>query len=140
MKHSEAPRDLDVDVANHELFEKLKDYERSPFYGRTMKDIFIFAMSLGYSEKMRKRLTKRKGTIPEATLDDDEKWLIRTIAIAEEKTLDILFDETKIYEIAEEYANAGIRLLASTLLNDKPGDPSKKLVSNVLSLQKQSRS
>lgn len=136
MKRTEGPRDLDVDLANHELFEKLKNYERSPFYGRTMKDIFIFAMSVGFSEQARKRLSKRKGTIPTATLTDDDDWLIRTIAIAEEKTLDILFDEMKVYEIAEEYANGGIRLLVNTLLDTKPGDPSKKLESNVLKLQK----
>ena len=136
MKQTEGPRDLDVDVANHELFEKLKNYERSPFYGRTMKDIFIFAMSVGFAESARKRLSKRKGTIPRATLTDDDDWLIRTIAIAEEKTLDILFNETKVYEIAEEYANGGIRLLVNTLLDAKQGDPSKKLESNVLKLQR----
>lgn len=138
MKRTGGPRDLDVDVANHELFEKLKDYERSPFYGRTMKDIFIFAMSLGYAEGTRKRLSKRKGSIPRATLTDDDEWLIRIIAIAEDKALEVLFDETKVFQIAEEYANGGIRLLANMVMEAGPGDPAKNLESKLLKIRVES--
>ncbi len=130
---SEAPRELDVDEYHHEQFKNLVQNERSPFYKKTMGDVFIYAMALGYFNNETLPLKKRKGTIP-VTAVKDQLWLIKSIAISKTNYIGILLDEKDIYKIAEEYANGGIVLLYDMVLGDHPGDSDKLLEAQIRDL------
>lgn len=127
---SDAPRELDVDEYHHEKFKDLVQNERSPFYKKTMGDVFIYAMALGYFNNETIPLKKRKGTIP-LTAVKDQLWLIKSIAISKTNYLGVLLNEKDIYEIAEEYANGGIVLLYNMVLGDHPGDSDKLLEAQI---------
>ncbi len=121
------PRELDVDESNHAKFD---DLARSDFFNKKdapMKEVFIYSMTLGYRNKIRVPLRKRKGSIPSATFKGDEPWLIKSIAVAEQKELETLLDIKTIVNIAEEYANGGIALLYDLVFGTSPGDSYKKL-------------
>lgn len=130
MSSDEFPRELAVDKSNHKLFDDLASEDMSPFSKRDapMKDVFLCAMAIGHHNKVRKPLKGgRKGSIPSGTLNDEEKWLIRSIGIAEKKDLEALFDIKEIVTIAEEYANGGIQLLYDLILGGEPGYSYKRL-------------
>lgn len=136
MPSTDTPRELDIDDATHAMYMELVESEVSPFwrgYGRgaPMKDVFVFSVAMGYRNKSRTPLRKRKGSIPFTTFNDDEKWLMKVIAIAERGGLEVLFDEKEVYKIAEEYANAGVRLLHNFVFGEQPGDIDKRIEADV---------
>ncbi len=128
------PRDLDVDEERHELYRELTEAESSPFYERTMKDVFVFAAAYGFYYKAREKLKRKKGTIPMSAFSDPEKWLLMSIAIADQNSLDVLFQVKTIYEIAQEYANGGITILRNAVMSQQPGDAYKRMEIEIRSI------
>jgi hypothetical protein len=127
------PRDLSLDAKNHEKFKELveSDLARalSPFYKKTMKDVFMYALGIGFFDRKRLRLQKKVGTIPVRTLSPRDKALILAIAVVEKGSLDILHGENikEAFDIAEEYANGGITTLYNMVFGDEPGDIDKRM-------------
>jgi len=132
----EEPRDLDVDEERHHLYKELTEVESSPFYDRTMKDVFVFAAAYGFYYHAREKLKKKKGTIPLSAFSTEDRWLLMSIAIADQKSIDVLFDIRQVFEIGQEYANGGITILRNAIISGHPGDPHKVMESelrNILS-------
>jgi len=124
------PRDLALEAGEkHSKVEDLVENKLSPFYRKTMKEVFMYAMGIGFKNGKRVRLKKRKAVIPLSTFVDADRSLIKAIAIAEKKSVDVLFGENvkEIFEIAEEYANGGIDMLSYQVFGEEPGDPDKKM-------------
>ncbi len=127
------PRDISLDSKNHEKFKELveSDLARalSPFYKKTMKDVFMYALAIGFFSRKRQKLQKKIGTIPTRTLSPHEIALLKAIAISEKGSLDVLHDENikEVFEIAEEYANGGINTLYNLVFGDEPGDVDKRM-------------
>lgn len=128
------PRDIALDSQNHEKFKELveSDLARalSPFYKRTMKDVFMYALGIGFFYRKRQKLVKKVGTIPTRTLSPHEIALLKAIAVAEKGSLDVLYGENikEVFEIAEEYANGGITTLYNMIFEEeKPGDIDKRM-------------
>ncbi|MGC8935548.1 MAG: Swt1 family HEPN domain-containing protein, partial [Thermoproteota archaeon] len=127
------PRDLSLDAKNHEKFKELveSDLARalSPFYKKTMKDVFMYALGIGFFNHKRLKLQKKIGTIPLRTLSPSDIALIKAIAVVEKESLDVLHGENikEVFEIAEEYANGGITTLHNMIFGDEPGDVDKRM-------------
>jgi dnd system-associated protein 4 len=124
------PRDIDIEVGDkHEKFEQLIKEVVSPFYGKTMKQVFMFALGVGFKNNKRDPLKKRVGSIPVRALSTADLSILKAIAIAHTKTVDTLFGEniSTMFSIAEEYANGGIDLLYYQIFNPEPGDIDKKI-------------
>jgi dnd system-associated protein 4 len=124
-----------VDVKAHKLFRDLVNEPHSPFYNKDMKDVFIFAMSLGFCMNKRKPLEKKKDIADIDVFKEHEKTLIMCIASKIEGKIDILVDETKVFRIAEEFANGGIDTLHA-LIFEKKGEPVKNLDKEIIELTK----
>lgn len=107
---NEEPRDLCYE--NKELYEKLTREKGSPFFGREYREIFMVAMALGFKNKSMIPLKKKIPQIPLRAFSTEEKWVIKFIAIKEEKNIEILSNLKKAYNIAEEYANGGLKILS----------------------------
>ena len=128
------PRDLDVDDERHQLYRELTEAENSPFYNRTMKDVFVFAAAYGFFYNTRERLKRKKGTIPLSALSEADRWLLISIAIADRNSLDALFNIKEIYEVAQEYANGGITTLRNAIMSQEAGDPYKRIEAEIRSI------
>jgi dnd system-associated protein 4 len=119
-----------IDEAVHEVYQKLtegNDPVDAPF--RTMKDVFMWAASLGYQRGERRPLTGKRVTIFRWAqfLPQTDIPLLKALAIADSGDVNVLLKQDDILTIAEEYANAGIHELQTSVL-DEFGQPLWNLV------------
>lgn len=126
------PRDLAYDKTNEEqgepLIKYLNEYEYSPFKNSTLADIFLYAMALGYHFKDKEPLKKPVRNIPSNALGEHGEWLIISLAVKEMGDLSVLKDFKKIVNIAEEYANGGLKYLLEIIKSSAlDADSEKKL-------------
>lgn len=132
MNEVEAGRDtvaIDEDV--HDIYRQLtegNDPVGVPF--RTMKDVFMWAASLGYERGQRKPLMGKRVTIfrwaqfsPQLDIP-----LLKSIAVSDSNDVHVLLSQNNILSIAEEYANVGIHELHEIVLS-KYGQPLWNLLS-----------
>lgn len=99
------------------------------------KDAFLWAISLGVKYGSRRPLeNKREGLLRWDYLSHDEKQCLCMLALAETGDINVLKDEGSIQEIAEEYANQGVRILKQNVY-DGAGDPLWKLVNLISTLE-----
>lgn len=87
----------------------------SPFYKKTMKDVFMFSLAFGFSKEIRIALDKKTGgaVVPTRVFNDLDISLMKSIAVASTNNADILLPEKKgdFVNIIEEYVNGGFNLL-----------------------------
>jgi dnd system-associated protein 4 len=136
---SGAPRDLSIDESNRENLELLVQSEHSPYWKKSMKDVFLVSAALGFYNGERTPLKRKKSTIPRSVLSDQEMWLLKSIAVSEKRELEILANMKEVLEIAEEYADSGITILRDIVFAGAPGDPSKRLELEARSALEQSK-
>lgn len=93
------------------------------------KEIFMWAVSLGVNKGMKIPLSGNKeGLFFWSRLStDQELTILKLIAIAETNDIDIIKDEAYIQELAEEYANYGIRIINDMIIK-RGGSPLNNLV------------
>lgn len=111
------PHDLSYDKSNSkadDFYSSIKGAITEPssiFYGKRQIDIFLLAMAVGYEEKRRKKVSRHSRSIRRDALSEREVWMMCSVALAEEKTLDLLANPSHVIQICEEYANGGIDTL-----------------------------
>lgn len=132
----EFKRDWDIEEEKHKIYSDLIDRTQklSPFRGKNMADVFIYAMALGFYNKKKRVLEgKKRSSIPFTVLLSRE-WLINTIAIADVGRFEVLLDKDKIAQIGEEYANGGIDILNKMIFGGEPGDAHKRMEAELRSI------
>ena len=124
-----------VDQDVHPIYDKLtsrspKKAEEFPF--ETMKDLFITAACLGAKYDKFLELNKTK-EIFDSTLFNQrtEVPILLSLAFYKTKDTEVLTDSRQVLDIAQGWANGGIRLLEDELLHS-PGMPLVKLVGFIL--------
>ena len=80
--------------------------------GRDKKEQFLLAMAFGFKSRERRVLEQREEFFFLRTLGPDDRAILDAVALQTEGALSVLADEEKVLSIAQEYAHAGIRLLA----------------------------
>lgn len=99
-----------VQLDKHGLFQAWgKDDATAPL--PTLKDAFVFAASVGWSQQRRQPLIKRQHVGFWRSFDSRDVALLQAIAIAEVGDPSIVARQGEVIAIAEEYANGGIDLL-----------------------------
>ncbi len=94
-----------------------------------LKDVFLWAVALGVKAGIRKPLDgSKEGLFRWDNLSNDfEKAALQLLTLADTGDINTIFDVGIVQEIAEEYANEGIRIIKSEII-DAPGDPLFNLV------------
>jgi dnd system-associated protein 4 len=136
------PRDIDLDSGEkRDIVTKLTSDASSPFYEKTMKQVFMYALGIGLKNKRRVPLKKRIGIIPVRALSNEDLAIIKAVAISEKKTIDVLFGENirEMFTIAEEYANGGLDQLAYQVFGPEPGDVNMKMEQPLRDILKNSK-
>jgi hypothetical protein len=111
-KQREARRDIHIDKERREMFNSLQEKEESPLYGASNHDLFMFAFGYGKANTMPEEIQNEKAAFfGRTSLREQQKAVIEAVAVAEERSVHVLQDQRMVYEIAEKYANAGIKLL-----------------------------
>jgi dnd system-associated protein 4 len=124
-----------IDEEVHDIYKRLTDGNDPvgvPF--RTMKDVFMWAASLGYQKGERRPLLGKRVTIfrwaqfsPQVDIP-----LLKAFAVADTGGVEALLNQGDILTVAEEFANSGIRELQATMLDDY-GQPLWNLISRTSS-------
>lgn len=114
-----------IEEAVHDIYRQLSegtDPETAPF--KTMKDVFMWAASLGYRMGERRSLSgKRVMIFRWAQFSNQvDVPLIKAMAISDSNQVGILASQNDILTAAEEYANVGIHELKANLV-DEHGQP-----------------
>lgn len=132
-------RDYYIQEDKHELYKELQESEDSPFTEAELNEIFIFAVAYGSRKAGRTPIDgSGRALFNRGALNDQTLWLIRSIAVAEERTTDVLIDRKQVKEIVEEYANGGITEIHNKVFG--PGDPLIELSDDVIELAKEQNS
>ena len=125
-----------VDTSYHPIYIALTkpsentDREDPPAF-ESMKNLFMLAAFIGFREKKRVELGKDKeGIFAWAQFSQNEDIpLIRSLALAETGTVNVLMDQDEMLTIAEEYANTGI-----VIIRDQVEDMSGNKIMNLVDL------
>ena len=126
-QHLGSGRDsVHIEGSTHGLYVSLTSGSDASF--RTMKDLFMLALSLGHSQGRKAPLKSRREIFrwPVFSVQEDVP-VLRSVAITETGDPAILADQDHLLTIAEEYANAGIAIIQREVV-DAPGTPLDNLV------------
>jgi hypothetical protein len=122
----DAPDRINVEKKDRNLYDKLK--EEDVFKDVSRKEQFLIAMAYGFRSGTKKALGRPKdGFFLAKDMNAEDEALLAAVALHDQNDPDILVDKRKVYEIAEEYAHAGIRILHSKLEGAQYGSLSKRL-------------
>jgi len=119
------PDRLYIDRDDRKLYEKIE--KEDVFKGRTRKEEFLFAMAIGFKNKVKRSLKMKEGFFLTKDLKPEDETLINVIAIWGSNSVEVLLsNKEKVFEIAEEYAHGGIRLLHDSIESTQYGSFSKQ--------------
>ena len=91
-------------------------------------------MAIGFDKGIKTPLKKGREDVVRLTYFKSEQIsMIKAVAVMDAKSLEVLNDEEKIYSIAEEYANTGIKFLKPLLVSTDTSSYIKKLANKFLS-------
>jgi hypothetical protein len=120
------PDRLDIDKADRELYDH-DTINSEILTGTTRKEQFLFAMSIGFKNQVKRPLDVGEGFFLAKDMSPEDEALIDAVAIYDTGSADVLSDRRAVFRIAEEYAHAGIRLLYDRATSGQPGSFYKKL-------------
>ncbi|MBW4256596.1 ATP-binding protein [Methanobacterium sp. YSL] len=98
----------------------VEDGEKEEYYdkihllnGMDRKDQFLVAMSVGFVNNSLKSIKKKHVLFKSKNIERerDDIALVNAVALYKTGDVEILADKVEVYKIAEEYANAGIKIL-----------------------------
>ena len=129
---------VSISESVHDVYKQLTeghDPLNAPF--KTMKDVFLWAASIGYKNNTRKKLDGKRITIFRWAQFNQELDIpiVKAISLAASEDINVLVDQEVCLEILEEYANGAIHDL-QLLAQRQEGQPLYQLVS-MLSLSDQ---
>ncbi len=91
------------------------------------KDEFLFAMAIGFKNKVKPSLKMPKdGFFLTKDLKPEDEALINAMAVWESNSVDVLSNKEEVFKIAEEYAHGGVRILHDSIGSTQFGSFSKQ--------------
>lgn len=119
-----------IDESVHYIYKELTDGTDPvtvPF--KTMKDVFMWAASLGYKRGERRPIAGKKLTIFRWAQFSSQVDIpvIKAFSLADSDDINVLLSQDEMLNVVEEYANAGIHDLRARLY-DEYGQPLQNLV------------
>lgn len=119
-----------IDESVHYIYKELTDGTDPvtvPF--KTMKDVFLWAASLGFKRGERRPIAGKKIAIFRWAQFSSQNDIpvVKAISLADGDDINVLFNQEEMLNAVEEYANAGIHDLRARLY-DEIGHPLWNLV------------
>lgn len=124
-KTEKAPDRILIGEGDREIYERLK--KTSFFEGKDNKDIFLMALAWGFHNGQSSPITNKETFFLLNTLEDHERSIIHAIAVYKKDDVEILLNKKEVYNIAQEYGSAGVRLLDEMISDKEEADFVKRL-------------
>lgn len=132
---AKVPDRLYVDEKDRVLYERIES--TGMFRGKTRKEQFLLALGLGFNNGLKRPLGKREGFFLTKDMRPEDEALLNAVAAYDAKSLEVLCDKSEVFKIAEEYAHAGIKILADKIEATQYGSFQKRLESELYELYKE---
>lgn len=117
---------INVEASKHQILKELTEVKESPF--STMKEVFMLAACVGYSNGDRASLGQKLGIFDWSVFSEEEDIpVLRALALSSDLDVDEIENQDQLLTIVEEYANSGIDVLKQEII-DKPGNFVDKVV------------
>lgn len=104
-----------IDKEDRPYYLKAEEENIINFKNKNQKEQFLLAMAVGFENDQKRELKTRDGFFYPKDLKPEDKTSINALAIHEHGSIDVLGNEKEIFEIAEQYASAGIRILVDSI-------------------------
>ena len=104
-----------IDKEDRPYYQKAVEENIINFKNKNQKEQFLLAMAIGFENDQKHELKTRDGFFFSNYLGSEDKTLINALAIHVHGSSDVLANEKEVFEIAEQYASAGIRILADSV-------------------------
>lgn len=112
---------LDFDKSSKDSFDLLGKKLASSGKSPANVDLFVFAMTFGFLNKNKVENIVKSGTgVRLEYIKPEHELLMTAIQFAETGSVESLLNQEERFEIAEKYAEGGIRLLRNAI--EQPGD------------------
>jgi dnd system-associated protein 4 len=109
MSEDSWPRDVRIPEEKQPKFAELTDSTDSPFHNWEKNELFVFAASFGFDRGLRTQLEDSSHALFQWNqLDDTQLWMVKSMAVKERESPEILDDGGQIDTLVREYANGGI--------------------------------
>ncbi len=118
------PDRLYVGKGDIELYNKLQ--QEWILRGKSRKEQFMLALAFGFKNGVSDEIDQPKEFFRREYLRTEDEALLYAVAIKAKGELDLLSDLEAVFKIAQEYAHAGIRLLADEIAGTSFGSFEKK--------------
>lgn len=92
----------------------------------TRREQFLLAMAYGFGNDVRRELEQRDEFFFRKDLRPGDEAILDAVAIEAEGSAEVLADKERVLSIAQEYAHAGIRLLADEIESSSFGSFEKQ--------------
>ena len=123
---------LNYDIKFHEKMEDMK--KDKSYFTDSFRDVFLLGMCYAAKKSLKpfelgevkKQDTIRIGEV----INEDHMFLFRVLAFSHTKDYTVLSDEMQLYDLAEKFANAGIKEILDKY--DKTDYPSFELATVAL--------
>jgi len=106
------PDRIYIDKNDKAIYERIE--KANIFNDKGNKDLFIYAMIIGFEQRLKEAVSSKLGFVRVDYFNDEDMALINSLAIIESKDIDMISERKTVYQLAEEYAHAGLKIL-----NDK---------------------
>jgi len=104
-----------IDKEDRPYYQKAVEENIVNFKNKNQKEQFLLAMAIGFENDQKRELKTKDGFFFSNYLGSEDKTLINALAIHVHGSSDVLANEKEVFEIAEQYASAGIRILADSI-------------------------
>ena len=123
MKKTEEPvkQYLDYDKEYEEMMSKIKD--NNEWYPVTFQDVFFLAIGYAIKKKLNPLTLNPKSKNQEnkirisVVIKEKDNTYLKTVAFWHTKNVETIKDLNAVYEIAEMYANAGLKDIKENFFN-----------------------
>ena len=104
----------------------------SPFNGHDMAKVFIFCMSYAFAKKREPQKPPGNGSMPASAFDQEMRNLMKFIAIASKKDLDVITNAKEVVKICEGYAYAGFLEVYNEIANRDSSIPPETILESLI--------
>lgn len=127
---------LEFDKNSRETYELLSKRLKESDLNPTNVELFIYAMAYGFSNGNKVDSIQRSGTGPRVQyLKPEHEVLMYAIQFAETRNAESLLNQEERFDLAERYAEGGIRLIKSEA--EQPGNFLQELTGQIATLYSQ---
>ena len=124
---SNEPITLNINKSDRKIYDEI--IENSELKGKT-KEVFLLATVIGFKKGNRISIKGNKESyVRTEYLNDEDRTLMNAIAIHETKDEEIIQDQKEVFNIVEEYAHVGIKILREMAFEKESGSFLKKFES-----------